>query len=164
MALPLLSFTLTTGGFHNVSSVPLFLFSMLAMQLCNAFILYLLPESVIRNSAVIQMYFSSSLRWMLSCHLGALPCEMGGRTTASLMSQTNMRLDRSSVRKYQTDLCMRLCAFFFFLLHSHIEFMFQYSQMFYILFMNYFKLNWILFLCRFGLAFQTVSLSEWQIA
>lgn len=50
---------------------------------------------------------------MPSCHLGALPCEMGGRTIACLMSRTNMRLDRSSERKYHKDLCMCLCLSFF---------------------------------------------------
>lgn len=94
-------------------------------------------------SVMILMYLSLLLRWMPSCHLGALPCEMGGHTIACLMSRTNMRLDRSSERKYHKDLCMYLCLFFFlFFFHSH-EFMvmFQYSRM--VLFSSWIISNWI---------------------
>lgn len=112
-------------------------------------------------SVMILMYLSLLLRWMPSCHLGALPCEMGGRTIACLMSRTNMRLDRSSERKYHKDLCMCLCLFFFLPLpwiRGHVP-VFPNG---FILFMNYFKLNRILFPSRLGSAYQIVSLKEWQ--
>lgn len=142
----------------------------LSMLICNPFIC-LLPKGVIKmihallSPFVVQWLkylclFVLFVRWMPSCHLGALPCEMGGFMIACLMSQTNMRLDRCSERKYQEALCWVL--YWLFSLLSHVEFMgtFQYSRMVFILFMNYFKIE--LEHCRFGLAHQTISLKEWQ--
>lgn len=59
-----MSFVSTTEGFHNVSSVPRFLFNMLAMLLSKPFILWLFPTKgplgIASNGFVCLFVYSNS--------------------------------------------------------------------------------------------------------